>query len=98
MTKAIIHSVAYSRTVDVFLEKHRHLTEPEKEDLCGKVLGCRKLPREAVEHIADEREVADACVAVLVAVEVEECGFYYSRGVRRRRWGARFRSWRESSL
>ncbi|XP_042063941.1 BTB/POZ domain-containing protein At5g17580-like isoform X1 [Salvia splendens] len=45
------------RAVDVFLEKHKHLTESEKEDLCGKVLDCSKLSGEALQHAALNRRL-----------------------------------------
>ena len=45
------------RPLDVFLEKHKHLTRSEKEDLCGKVLDCSKLSREALQHAALNRRL-----------------------------------------
>ncbi|KAL1562021.1 BTB/POZ domain-containing protein-like protein isoform X1 [Salvia divinorum] len=45
------------RAVDVFLEKHKHLTESEKEDLCGKVLDCSKLSGAALQHAALSRRL-----------------------------------------
>ncbi|KAH6829448.1 hypothetical protein C2S53_011491 [Perilla frutescens var. hirtella] len=38
------------KAMDIFLEKRRHLTESEKEDLCSRVLDCNKLSGEALEH------------------------------------------------
>ncbi|KAL8062226.1 hypothetical protein ABFX02_02G133600 [Erythranthe guttata] len=39
------------RAVDIYLDKHRHLTESEKEEIC-KVLNCNRLSGEACEHAA----------------------------------------------
>lgn len=39
------------RAVDIYLDKHRHLTESEKEKLCN-ILDCSRLSPEASEHAA----------------------------------------------
>ncbi|GAB2268805.1 hypothetical protein Dimus_003750 [Dionaea muscipula] len=44
------------RAVDVYLERHQHLTESEKEDVCG-VLECHKLSHEACDHAAQNQRL-----------------------------------------
>ena len=39
------------RAVDIYLEKHRGLTESEKEQVC-EVLDCQKMSQEAIQHAA----------------------------------------------
>lgn len=39
------------RAIDIYLDKHRYLTEQEREEVC-RVLDCRKMSPEACEHAA----------------------------------------------
>lgn len=60
------------RAVDVFLDKHRHVTESEKEDLCGKVLDCSRLSGEALQHAAlNERLPLRVVVQALFASQLK---------------------------
>ncbi|KAK4414360.1 BTB/POZ domain-containing protein [Sesamum alatum] len=53
------------RAIDIYLDKHRHLTESERDDLC-RVLDCNKLSDEACEHAArNERLPVRVVVQVL---------------------------------
>ncbi|XP_022863610.1 BTB/POZ domain-containing protein At5g17580-like [Olea europaea var. sylvestris] len=44
------------RAVDIYLDKHRHLTESEREKLC-RVLDCNKMSVEAREHAAQNERL-----------------------------------------
>ncbi|KAL3832983.1 hypothetical protein ACJIZ3_007719 [Penstemon smallii] len=44
------------RAIDIYLDKHRYLTESEKEELCS-ILDCNKLSAEACEHAAQNRKL-----------------------------------------
>ncbi|KAL8254833.1 hypothetical protein R6Q59_033054 [Mikania micrantha] len=53
------------RAIDIYLNKHRHLTESEREEICS-VLDCNKLSTEACEHAAqNERLPVRVTVQVL---------------------------------
>ncbi|KAK9061119.1 hypothetical protein SSX86_018299 [Deinandra increscens subsp. villosa] len=52
------------RAIDIYLNKHRYLTESEREEIC-KVLECNKLSTEACEHAAQNERLP-----VRVAVQV----------------------------
>ncbi|XP_071740541.1 BTB/POZ domain-containing protein At5g17580-like [Rutidosis leptorrhynchoides] len=52
------------RAVDIYLNKHRYLTESEREEICA-VLDCNKLSPEACEHAAQNERLP-----VRVAVQV----------------------------
>ncbi|KAK6162753.1 hypothetical protein DH2020_002594 [Rehmannia glutinosa] len=59
------------RAIDVYLDKHRHLTEFEREKLC-KVLDCNKLSAEACEHAAqNERLPVRVVVQVLFVAQLK---------------------------
>ncbi|KAL2234281.1 UNVERIFIED_CONTAM: BTB/POZ domain-containing protein [Sesamum indicum] len=44
------------RAIDIYLDKHRHLTESERDELC-RVLDCNKLSDEACEHAAQNERL-----------------------------------------
>ncbi|KAG8374002.1 hypothetical protein BUALT_Bualt11G0085600 [Buddleja alternifolia] len=44
------------RAIDIYLDKHRHLTELEREELC-RVLDCNKMSMEACEHAAQNERL-----------------------------------------
>ncbi|KAL7099134.1 hypothetical protein ACP275_09G063500 [Erythranthe tilingii] len=44
------------RAVDIYLDKHRHLTETEKEEIC-RVLNCNRLSGGACEHAAQNERL-----------------------------------------
>ncbi|KAL9156183.1 hypothetical protein ABFS82_09G057200 [Erythranthe guttata] len=44
------------RAVDIYLDKHRHLTESEKEEIC-RVLNCNRLSGGACEHAAQNERL-----------------------------------------
>ncbi|GLT95314.1 hypothetical protein SLE2022_130040 [Rubroshorea leprosula] len=52
------------RAIDIYLDKHRYLTEQEKEEVC-KVLDCQRMSREASEHAAKNEKLP---VRVMVQV------------------------------
>ncbi|XP_051123899.1 BTB/POZ domain-containing protein At5g17580-like [Andrographis paniculata] len=59
------------RAIDIYLDKHRYLTESEKEELC-KVLDCNKLSIEACEHAAqNERLPVRIIVQALFAAQLK---------------------------
>ncbi|CAL5382428.1 unnamed protein product [Camellia sinensis] len=55
------------RAIDIYLDKHRHLTESEREEVC-RVLDCHKMSQEACEHAAqNERLPLRVVVQILFA-------------------------------
>ncbi|KAL3622348.1 hypothetical protein CASFOL_033759 [Castilleja foliolosa] len=59
------------RALDIYLEKHRHLTETEREKVC-RILDCNKLSGEACEHAArNERLPVRVVVQVLFVVQLK---------------------------
>ncbi|THG15828.1 hypothetical protein TEA_008460 [Camellia sinensis var. sinensis] len=55
------------RAIDIYLDKHRHLTESEREEVC-RVLNCHKMSQEACEHPAqNERLPLRVVVQILFA-------------------------------
>ncbi|KAI3732315.1 hypothetical protein L1987_63519 [Smallanthus sonchifolius] len=52
------------RAIDIYLNKHKYLTESEREEICG-VLKCNKMSPEACEHAAQNERLP-----VRVAVQV----------------------------
>ncbi|KAI3444887.1 hypothetical protein Pfo_001552, partial [Paulownia fortunei] len=59
------------RAIDIYLDKHRHLTESEREKLC-RVLDCNKLSAEACEHAAqNERLPVRVVVQVLFVAQLK---------------------------
>ncbi|KAK9273611.1 hypothetical protein L1049_018421 [Liquidambar formosana] len=62
------------RAIDIYLDKHRYLTESEREEVC-QVLDCHKMSREACEHAAQNERLP-----VRVVVQVLFVGQLHLRG------------------
>ncbi|KAL3622351.1 hypothetical protein CASFOL_033762 [Castilleja foliolosa] len=59
------------RALDIYLDKHRHLTESEREKVC-RVLDCNKLSGEACEHASrNERLPLRVVVHMLFVVQLK---------------------------
>ncbi|XP_073040775.1 BTB/POZ domain-containing protein At3g03510-like [Primulina eburnea] len=55
------------RAIDIYLDKHRYLTESEKEELC-RFLDCNKMTREACEHAAQNNKLPTRVVVQVLFV------------------------------
>ncbi|KAJ6433936.1 hypothetical protein OIU84_017612 [Salix udensis] len=59
------------RAIDIYLDKHRYLTEVEREEVC-RVLDCQKMSPEACEHAAkNERFPVRFVVQVLLVAQMQ---------------------------
>ncbi|XP_073064903.1 BTB/POZ domain-containing protein At5g17580-like [Primulina eburnea] len=55
------------RAIDIYLDKHRYLTESEKEELCT-FLDCNKMTREACEHAAQNNKLPTRVVVQVLFI------------------------------
>ncbi|KZV56247.1 BTB/POZ domain-containing protein [Dorcoceras hygrometricum] len=55
------------RAIDIYLDKHRYLTESQKEEIC-RFLDCNKMTREACEHAAQNNKLPTRVVVQVLFI------------------------------
>ncbi|XP_031396811.1 BTB/POZ domain-containing protein At5g17580-like [Punica granatum] len=56
------------KAIDIYLDKHRYLTESEREEVC-RVLDCQKMSQEACEHAAQNERLPLRVVVQVLFIE-----------------------------